>query len=42
LEGLEIYALFWLENLKGRNYSEDLSVYGVEGDNIRMDLKKIG
>jgi len=31
--------IFLLENLKRRNHSEDL---GIDGDNIRMDLRKMG
>jgi hypothetical protein len=34
-----MHTRFWSENLKGRDYSEDL---GVKQDNIRMDLRKIG
>jgi hypothetical protein len=28
-----------LEDIKGRDFSEDV---GVDGDNIRMDLREIG
>jgi hypothetical protein len=32
-----MYTIFWVENLKGRDHSEDL---GVEGKIlVRMDLK---
>jgi hypothetical protein len=32
-------AIFWSENVKGRDHSEDL---GVDGKNIRLDLRGIG
>jgi hypothetical protein len=34
-----MHTKFWSEKLKGKHNSEDL---GVDGDNIRMDLKKQG
>jgi hypothetical protein len=34
-----MHTVFWLENLKGRDHSEDL---GIDGDNIRMDVREIG
>jgi hypothetical protein len=33
-----MYKIFWLEILKGRDRLEDL---GIDGDNIRMDLRDI-
>jgi hypothetical protein len=38
--GENIHTIFWSENLKGRNHSEDLVVDGEI--NIRMDLREIG
>jgi len=34
------FSVFWLENLKGGNYSEDQGVDGMI--NIRMDLREVG
>jgi hypothetical protein len=33
-----MHTRFWLKNLKGRDHSEDMA---VDGDNIRMDVRKI-
>jgi hypothetical protein len=34
-----MYTKFWWKNLKGGDHAEDL---GVDGDNIRIDLREIG
>jgi hypothetical protein len=34
-----MHTIFWFENVKVRDHSEDL---GVDGNNIRMDLRGVG
>jgi uncharacterized protein YjcR len=34
-----VHTRFWTKNLKARDYVEDL---GVDGNNIRIDLREIG
>jgi len=35
----KLHTVLWFENLKRREHSEDL---GVDGNNIRLDLRDIG